>query len=756
MTEALDYALDYARAGFAVFPVWGIEQPAPLDVVHRWRTGELKKKEAVLHARCACGNPACESPGKHPKLSQTQATTDERTLRTWFQDDLTHVGIMMPAGHVALDFDTYEPGTEEKLSALRLQRVHTLEQQSGAGGVHLIFRDVPASVQFGSTLDSEPGVDLIHAGHRYLVAAPSKHWTGQRYRWANEEEPAALPPTLLERVKRGAKPTRPRVRRVDVGPTEPVMMPLDFDGEPLDWAVELAGRVLPPAISNDEPGSEEHGHVTLARAACHLIAGLELDEDTALEVLWEEYNDRCVPPWSGEEYDDFERTVRGAGKHSEVSGYLIVREDVKGMAERAKERQAQREEQSKQTRKVDRARREAPRTSEAPADAGAWDALPLERFDPNVEPPPIPYLWSVFGPGKVSAIASYPGASKTPFALAMAVAVASGTAGPDGLVAERARVLYIATEGARNARRKAQRIARAKGTSLAELTEWLEITAAPSGMLDTERTEALCDLCHSEGFGLVVIDTYGSALDGSIDRNTNAFSDVLKQLGDYSDASGVTFVVLLHMRKSQRNSGAPSLQDVDGHNSVAGALQAAVALWRPDNAREFQIEVMSLRSADESFASYQVLWTDTAFAGTTGEGARLAKEGHDLQRWGLTPALVSEDERVGDAADVSAGQLESQRRVVAQAAIDLLYETHAVELVEGEFANGGLGLSKNATIELMRELARSGVLTCRRQAGKGARAARYYGLVRPLDDSGRKRLQQACLGWGVRYPEKRS
>lgn len=211
----------------------------------------------------------------------------------------------------------------------------------------------------------------------------------------------------------------------------------------------------------------------------------------------------------------------------------------------------------------------------------------------------------VFAFGKVSAVVGYPYTSKTPMALDIAIGIAAG------LHTKQVKVLYLATEGARNARRKAARIAKAKGLTLEALAPWLQIAYAPSGFLNAESAAVLINSMRADGYGALFLDTYGSALDGSIDRNSNAFSDCLKQLGDASDAFNLLFVVLLHCRKDKMRGGKPpTLQDIDGHNSVAGAIQGAVALSRPVENDKALIEVSCLRAPDEEFPTYYARWED--------------------------------------------------------------------------------------------------------------------------------------------------
>ncbi len=251
-------------------------------------------------------------------------------------------------------------------------------------------------------------------------------------------------------------------------------------------------------------------------------------------------------------------------------------------------------------------------------------------------------------------------------ALLLAICVAAGIPFL-GEATKQCKSVYLAFEGARNARRKAQRICRGLGTSLAEIGDQLDIIPAPSGMLNSQTAAELCERCAANGVGLVVLVTYGSALDGSIDRNAAAFSDALKQLGDCSDATGIVFVVLLHLNKKGGDS-RPTLQAIDGHNSAAGAVQAAVGLYRPDVKDETLIEVSCVRHTDEDFKPILVRWVDRPFSGPTSESVRLSAKGHDVERWALvaekvdaaattTPAAVSK----AAANETAAGRSEQRR-----------------------------------------------------------------------------------------------
>lgn len=170
----LDYALAYARRGFRVFPVYGVEKD-----------------------RCACGAEACNSPGKHPHRAlaphgANSATTDEATIRSWFGAGLNlNIGMALDDQHIVVDVDTAKGGGaqwEAILANNGLQANWTDEtcfQRTGSGGFHLLFRK-PADARFGARI--APNVDTKHGPAQYVVVEPSRHITGGSYAWDAEQD----------------------------------------------------------------------------------------------------------------------------------------------------------------------------------------------------------------------------------------------------------------------------------------------------------------------------------------------------------------------------------------------------------------------------------------------------------------------------------------------------------------------------------------------------------------------------------------
>ncbi len=118
------------------------------------------------------------------KVYQSKCVT-EKTLQGWFSRSPDYnVGIVTGAlsGLVVLDVDPRHGGKE---SLRELEREHgplprTVESITGGGGRHVYFSHPGGEVH--NRVNIEPGIDLRGDGG-CIVAPPSVHPSGKRYRW---------------------------------------------------------------------------------------------------------------------------------------------------------------------------------------------------------------------------------------------------------------------------------------------------------------------------------------------------------------------------------------------------------------------------------------------------------------------------------------------------------------------------------------------------------------------------------------------
>jgi hypothetical protein len=185
IASALDTALDHARRGIGTFPLRiGGKEPA---IASPHPEGSEERK----YCKRECG---LDGHGLY------DATTDEAKLRVWFGPDGIYrnhnVGARVPAGVGVVDVDVQHDGHLtyieicDDLGDEWAKRAPC--QITGNGGAHLWFREdgVPVEVK------QKIGIDVKRDGTGYVVAAPSLHPNGNRYKWTRPlpDDLSELPP----------------------------------------------------------------------------------------------------------------------------------------------------------------------------------------------------------------------------------------------------------------------------------------------------------------------------------------------------------------------------------------------------------------------------------------------------------------------------------------------------------------------------------------------------------------------------------
>jgi hypothetical protein len=187
--DLLQAALEYVRRGWSVVPAHGID----------------------ADGICTCTRHACEAPGKHPRLSWApyqQERANEALVRQWWKRwPEANIAIVTGSvsGVVVLDIDPRHGG-KDSLAELG-QLPPTVTCLTGGGGEHLFYTHPGRTVKNGANL--LPGIDLRGDGG-YVIAAPSRHASGQRYQWEGGYSPAEAElsdmPPCVEALLNGYRP----------------------------------------------------------------------------------------------------------------------------------------------------------------------------------------------------------------------------------------------------------------------------------------------------------------------------------------------------------------------------------------------------------------------------------------------------------------------------------------------------------------------------------------------------------------------
>ena len=227
MEDRVESVLAYASRGWKCYPV----QPPAND-------------------SCTCRKGrACEDPGKHPNFELgglTSATVDPSILKTLFGSSEASIGLICDSFWV-LDIDG-EAGLRDldRLIAENGELPRTPTAATGGGGKHYLFR-VDRRVSKNQTKIQGLSIDLKTKGGA-IVAAPSLHASGNRYRWIvspEEADLAAAPEWLINFVTGATAKSKP------AAPSEFSFEDLDLrtapgvgDGERTDKLCRLVGSHL--------------------------------------------------------------------------------------------------------------------------------------------------------------------------------------------------------------------------------------------------------------------------------------------------------------------------------------------------------------------------------------------------------------------------------------------------------------------------------------------------------------------------------
>jgi hypothetical protein len=245
-------ALAYAQAGIPVLP---LHTP----------TGK---------GRCSCGRGDCDRVGKHPRWHPRlisaglhHASTDPARIDAWWSAWPTaNIGLRTGAVCDVCDIDTPEglQGVQHLLGeAPPLPTVRT-----GSGGYHVYVAPTGA----GNRARLLPGVDWRGAGG-YVVAPPSLHACGERYRWVR-------PPVD------GFPPCPPELRRLVVAPSVPPSgssSPTTVH-HPAEYAA-AALRAEESQVRTAPVGSRNNTLYHAARSLGRLVAAGIVDADEVTAVL---------------------------------------------------------------------------------------------------------------------------------------------------------------------------------------------------------------------------------------------------------------------------------------------------------------------------------------------------------------------------------------------------------------------------------------------------------------------------------------
>lgn len=208
----------------------------------------------------------------------------------------------------------------------------TVHQNTPRGGGHFLFKSDNPPRNKNSLFH---GIDIRSDGY-YIMLTPSIHPNGKEYAWADGHGPGEVP---LAEFPDAFRPPNPKKA---IMPWEaPAKQAQTASPSPASTPIIERARLY---LAECEPATQgQAGHDKLLWAARSLVVGFDLDDSTAISLLWSDFNPRCNPPWDrNTEAKDFERKVAEARKTpgSKPVGWLLddlgLRNDDNALAEYGK------------------------------------------------------------------------------------------------------------------------------------------------------------------------------------------------------------------------------------------------------------------------------------------------------------------------------------------------------------------------------------------------------------------------------------
>jgi len=219
-SPTLTASLEYARRGWPVVPLHSptgnFDQPCSCRRATCLQVGKhpCHKNTCKDQGKHQCHQTICESVGKHPRLMEWEkkATADEATVREWLKMwPASNVGIATgPDFGWVLDVDPRHSGLET-LAALEAKHgklPETLTGDTGGDGVHYVFEYPDFEIKNLTKGEIGPGLDVKAAGGQ-IVAPPSLHSSGKRYRWRNDAPIVKAPDWLLDLLREAMSRKQP-------------------------------------------------------------------------------------------------------------------------------------------------------------------------------------------------------------------------------------------------------------------------------------------------------------------------------------------------------------------------------------------------------------------------------------------------------------------------------------------------------------------------------------------------------------------
>lgn len=511
------HALAWARRGYPVFPL------APDSRVPAWADWNWR----------------------------TEATTDEATIRAWWGAGDWNIGCRTGDGVLVVDLDVKHEGQNGVASYLDIAGdIATLAVRTTTGGLHLYF----AGEGRNSQHKVAPGIDT--RGDGGYVVAPGSTIGGTAYEVVQDLPLAPLPAPIAEAM----------ARRPQIASSAPLT---ELDTPAILAAAQHWLAEQRPAIEG------QGGDAFTYQVACEL-RDRGVSEATALGLLLEHWNERCLPPWAA---DELQGKVANAFQYAQNPAGAKAAVVLFGDA------------------KVSLPPEEAP----APRSTSAWQ---LGAATPLAELQPRPWLYRRFlMRGEITTLAAAGAAGKSQMMITAAVHLALGAdfwgfklAQPgqpqnsviynaEDRLEEMSRRLYAACSALGvDPRQVLPHIALVSGKDPASGRPVLVRQGASGPELVVEDVNLLLNMCHSQNVAMLGLDPLVKIHRGLNESDNSQMDVVMEAIGEISSKGNLAVLLAHHIAKpgaAGTDAYVGSVDGIRGATNIVNSSRFAFTLAGP-------------------------------------------------------------------------------------------------------------------------------------------------------------------------------
>lgn len=549
--ELLDAAVALVAHGFKILPIHAINSVG----------------------RCACLDPQCQSPGKHPTIPHGSrgASDSLQTITSWWSTWYpgANIGVATGGELVVIDIDISKGGVGSlrKLETVFGKLPETLSVETGSGGRHYYFSS-PEQIK-NSAGKFGPGFDVRGEGG-YVVAPPSLHSSGQRYSWI-----AGLPETLTE---------LPEVwRALLTGRENGVLL-----GDDAVFVISDSGATIPEQIT-----AGQRNTLLMAVAGKMRRLGFNQDEiDSALETCNQK---RCQPPLSAKEVHRIAHSVTRYAPGAQLSD-LLKDDDVF----RVDPSDAQQPDTSEQIDsdvppEIKDDQTEEPDIFDLKPKKGLSGVGTLDGLDHTVTDSGPALLWYTW-PGEVIQLNAIPDAGKSTFALNLCLAMASGRSFAPLYKGESPkRILYLDFENRlfrfqRDLEKMREILTASEDRLVRENFHYgvdVELDGKVFMITDNDCLRSLWHYLKNNKIDFLVIDTTAqAALIFNENDNAEMQRKIVGPMKRLGARSGTAIMLIHHEGKSKQEIG---LYRGRGASSLAGGSRMILSLQPQEGSERLKI-----------------------------------------------------------------------------------------------------------------------------------------------------------------------